>query len=144
MFENIKYGSYHQNANFYDLPIEYKQSFSTKRPIYHLTNNITETLKVSPIKKSLDNRIYKSNTRDAYSDDLPFDGDERLISRWRLYGKMMILYLGWTLVRDFTYKQIECKNNNNLVWCIDWLMNETVHEITERSMDQTILLTFIL
>ena len=28
MYENIKYGSYPQNADFDDLPIEYEQRFS--------------------------------------------------------------------------------------------------------------------
>ena len=37
-------------------------------------------LKVSSIKQSLDNGIYKSNLQNAYFDELPFDGDERLIS----------------------------------------------------------------
>ena len=29
-FDNIKYGSYPRNDNFYDLPIEYEQSLFTK------------------------------------------------------------------------------------------------------------------
>ena len=41
-FENMKYGSYPQNADFDDLPIEYEQFFFTKRPIDNLTNNIVK------------------------------------------------------------------------------------------------------
>ena len=55
----------------------------------------------------------------------------------------MISYLGWTMVRVFTYKWIECKKNKSLVRCIDWLSIETVHEITEILKDQTILLKFV-
>ena len=36
--------------------------FFTKLPIYCLTDKIVERLKVSSIERSLDNRIYKSNT----------------------------------------------------------------------------------
>ena len=43
-------------------------------------------LKISSIELQLDNRIYKSNPQNAYFDDLPFDGDEKLISRRRIYG----------------------------------------------------------
>ena len=55
-FENINYGSYHQNADFDNLTIEYKQRLLTKLPIYNLTHNGVETLKVSPIKQYLYNR----------------------------------------------------------------------------------------
>ena len=55
----------------------------------------------------------------------------------------MTLYLGWTMVQAFTYKRIECKKNKILVWCIDRLTTETVHDITERSKDQTILHKFL-
>ena len=53
----------------------------TKRPIYCLTNNIVERLKVSLIKQSLDNRIYESNPQNDYFGGLPCDRDERLINR---------------------------------------------------------------
>ena len=43
-FEYIKHGSYPQNADFDDLPIEYEQSLLTKRLIYLSTNNIVERL----------------------------------------------------------------------------------------------------
>ena len=43
-------------------------------------NNIVERLKVSSIKRSLDNIIYVSKPQNNDFDDLPFDGDERLIS----------------------------------------------------------------
>ena len=58
IFENIKYDSYPQDNDFNDLPIEYEQRLFPKLPIYCLTNNIVEMLKVSLIKQSLDNRIY--------------------------------------------------------------------------------------
>ena len=32
---------------------------------------------------------------------------------------MIILYLGWSTVRAFMYKRIECKNNKGLVRCMD-------------------------
>ena len=60
-FEKIKYGIYPQNADFDDLPIEYEQRLFTKRPMDSLTNNIVEKLKVSSIKRLLDNSIYKIN-----------------------------------------------------------------------------------
>ena len=56
----------------------------------------------------------------------------------------MILYLGWTMVWDFTYEIIKCKKNKRLVRYIDRLTIETVHEITEIPKDQSTLLTFCL
>ena len=53
--------------------------------MYPLTNNVVERLKVSSIQKLFDNRIYESNHQNDDSDDLPFDGYERLITRQRLY-----------------------------------------------------------
>ena len=84
-FENIKYGISPQNYYFYDLPIEYKQRLPTKRPIDCLNDKIVESLKVNTIKILLDIRIYKSSPGNADFDDLPFDGDERLITRRQLY-----------------------------------------------------------
>ena len=80
-FENIKYGSYPQNYDSSDLPIEYKQILITKGPIDCLNNNKEERLKVSLIERSLDNIIYKSTHKNANFDDLPFDGDEGSITR---------------------------------------------------------------
>ena len=57
----------------------------TWQTIYCLTENELERLKVSPIKQSLDNKIYESNHRNTDFNDLPFDGDERLIARQQLY-----------------------------------------------------------
>ena len=73
MFENIKYDNYPQNADFDDLPIEYKQRLFTKLPIDLLTDNSVERLKVSLIERSFDNRIYEINTRNTYFDDLPIE-----------------------------------------------------------------------
>ena len=42
-------------------------------------------MKVITTKLLLDNRGYESNSWNADSDDLPFDSDERLISRRQLY-----------------------------------------------------------
>ena len=50
-----------------------------------LTNNIVERLKVSPIKRSFDNIIYESNYRKDNFGYLHFDGDQRLITRQRIY-----------------------------------------------------------
>ena len=57
----------------------------TKRPIDSLTDNIVEGLKVLFIRRLLDNRIYKSNPQNANFYYLPFDGNESLIARRRLY-----------------------------------------------------------
>ena len=57
----------------------------TQQKIYCLTYNKVEMLKVSSIKWLLDNRRYESNPRNANFDDLPFDGDEILITRGRLF-----------------------------------------------------------
>ena len=65
--------------------MEYKQRFLSERPIYCLTNNKVERLKVCLIKQSLDNRIYDSNPRNADFDDLSFDGDESLITKLLIY-----------------------------------------------------------
>ena len=42
-------------------------------------------LKVSSIEQFLVNRIYEINRQNVDFDDLPFDGDGRLIARRRLY-----------------------------------------------------------
>ena len=52
----------------------------TEVPIDRSNNNIVESLNVSSIERLLDNRIYKSNPRNADFGYLPFDGDENLIS----------------------------------------------------------------
>ena len=67
------------------MPIKYKQRLFTKQPIDSLTNNSLKMLKVSLIKQSLDNRIYKSSYQNYDFNDLPFDGDERMIARRQLY-----------------------------------------------------------
>ena len=95
-------------------------------------------------RQSLHNRIYESNHPNANFNNLYFDGDERLIAGWKFYCVMMISYLGWSMVQSFTYKRIKCKKNKMLAWRIYWLLIETVHGITERSKDQTILFTFCL
>ena len=81
LFENTKNGSYPHNSDFYDFLIEYKQSLFTYLTIDCITNNKVERLKVGSIKGSLDDRRYKSNHQNSDFDDLPFDGDKRLISR---------------------------------------------------------------
>ena len=53
-----------------------------KRPIDHLTDNIVEKLKVSFIEWFLDNIICESNNLNVDFNDLPFDGDEGLITIW--------------------------------------------------------------
>ena len=74
-----------QNADFDDLPIEYEKKLFAKRQIDCLTGNILERLKVSLIKRSFDNRIYKTNPRNDDFDYLTFDGDERLITIQQIY-----------------------------------------------------------
>ena len=56
-----------------------------KWPIDHLNDNIVEKLKVSLIEQFLDNIIYESNHLNVDFNDLPFDGDEGVITRWRIY-----------------------------------------------------------
>ena len=58
----------------------------TKWPIYCLTDNNVESLKVSLIEWSSDNIIYEINPRNTNVDDLSFNGDERLIARRKIYG----------------------------------------------------------
>ena len=67
------------------MPIEYELRLFLKRPIYCLTNNIVESLKVSLIKWLFDHIIYEINPPNADFDDVPFGGDESLIPRRRLY-----------------------------------------------------------
>ena len=57
----MKYVIYDQNYGFDDLPVEYERSLFTKLPIYRLTDNSVERLKVSSIKRLLYNIIYESN-----------------------------------------------------------------------------------
>ena len=52
-----------------------------KLPIDHLNDNIVEKLKVSLIEQFLDNIIYESNHLNVDFNDLPFDGDEGVITR---------------------------------------------------------------
>ena len=80
-FETIKYGSYPQNADFDDLPIEYQQRLLTQQKIDGLIDNKLENLKVISIEKSLDNRRYKINNWNVNFDDLIFDCDEMLIRK---------------------------------------------------------------
>ena len=42
-------------------------------------------LNVGSIWQSFDNLLYESNTINASFIDLPFDGDERLITKWQIY-----------------------------------------------------------
>ena len=49
---------------------------------------------------------------------------------------MIIPYLGRSMVLEFKYKQIKCKNNIRLFKFIDWLTIKIVHEIPERLEDQ--------
>ena len=55
---------------------------------------------------------------------------------------MIILYLSWKIVWNFTYKWIECNNNQILFGCIDQLIIKTVHDITETSKNQNWVLIF--
>ena len=57
----------------------------TKQPKYHLKDNIVEMLKVGLIEWLSDKWIYVSNPQNADFGDLNFDGNERLISRRKLY-----------------------------------------------------------
>ena len=82
-FDNIIYESNPQNVDFDDLPFDGNELLITWQKIYCFTNNIIERLKVSSIKQLLYNIMYKINPRNSDFDDLPFDGDERLVAiRW--------------------------------------------------------------
>ena len=54
-------------------------------PIDHLNGNILERFKVGSIKRSFDNLKCGSNPQNADFGDLPFDYDQRLITRRLLY-----------------------------------------------------------
>ena len=84
-FENIKYDSYYQNADFYDLPNEYELSLFKNLPMDCLADNIVETLNVSSIKISFDNIMYESNPQYDELSDLPSDGDQKLISGRKIF-----------------------------------------------------------
>ena len=84
-FENVKYVSFPRNDDFDDLPIEYEHMLFTRQPIDNVTDSIVERLKVSSIERSFDKRIYESNPQNSDFDDLSFDGDERLITRRKIY-----------------------------------------------------------
>ena len=73
------------NDGYNDLYIKYKQRLFIKRQIYPLIDNIVERLKVNLIKLLLDNKIYQINPWNADFDDLPFDGEKRLLAKRRLY-----------------------------------------------------------
>ena len=47
--------------------------------------NILESLKVSLMKSLFDNWMYVSNPINDNFDDLPFYGDQRSITRWKIY-----------------------------------------------------------
>ena len=98
----------------------------------------------SSIEWALDNVIHGRNYQHANFDELRFDGDERLITRRQLYCMNDDILLGWSMVWEFTYERIECNKNKILVWCIDILIIEKLHDITKRSKDRTILPTFCL
>ena len=83
--ENIRYGSYPQNDDYDDLPIEFEQRLFKERLIDHLTDKKIESLKVSFFERLLDKKIYESNPRNADYENLPFGGDEKLIARQQLY-----------------------------------------------------------
>ena len=57
----------------------------TKLPIDCLTDNIAERLKFSSDEQLFDNIMHENNPRNDDFDDLPLDGDGRLISEWRIY-----------------------------------------------------------
>ena len=57
------------------------KKFCSKLPIDILTDDIVKNLKVSLIERQFDNYMYVSNSPNANFDDLPFDGDQRLITR---------------------------------------------------------------
>ena len=84
-FENTKYYSYPQNSDFNDFPIEYQYRLFSGQTIYHLADNEVEILEVGPIMRSLDKIRYKFNPWYSDFNYLPFDGDERLIARRKLY-----------------------------------------------------------
>ena len=130
LFENIKYESYPINDSYDDLPIEYKQRLFTKWPIYRLTDNIIERLRVISIKRLFDNRKYRSNPQMS----ILMTNLLMAVKGWSLYDNyivyMMISYLGWKMVQAFTHKKIKCKKNNTLVRCIYPLTIKTVHNIT--------------
>ena len=59
--------------------------FSKKVSTDSLADNSVEKLKVISIELLLDNGTYNINNINENFDDLPFDGNERFISRQQLY-----------------------------------------------------------
>ena len=59
--------------------------FSKKVSTDSLADNSVEKLKVISIELLLDNGTYNINNINDNFDDLPFDGNERFISRQQLY-----------------------------------------------------------
>ena len=57
----------------------------TELPIYGITNNIRERLKVILTKRSFDNIMNGNNTQNSDFGYLPFDCDERLITIQWIY-----------------------------------------------------------
>ena len=84
LFENINDDSYPQNDDFDYLPIKYEQRLFKKQPIYCLTGNSVEILKISLIEWLICNIIYRINPWNANFDDISFDDEKRLIARRRL------------------------------------------------------------
>ena len=80
------YENYPQNCDFGDLSFEYDQRLITRLPIYCLNNKILERFKVSSIRRSFDNLNYGINPRNSDFHYLPFDYDQKLITRLQIYN----------------------------------------------------------
>ena len=72
-FETIKYGSYPQNSDFDDLPIEYQQRLLTQQKIDGLIDNKLENLNISLIERLFENIKYGSYPQNSDSEDLPIE-----------------------------------------------------------------------
>ena len=145
-FANINYGSYPKYAKFYDLTIEYKHMLFTKRPIDCLTDIIVEVLKVSSIEQLFDNWMYISNPQNDNFDDLLFDGEKRLITRWRIYSindDIVFRFNNGSGVYVKTNLMQEEWNFSSIYWSIDEWNSARDHRNIEGSTLSTYILCLI-
>ena len=84
-----------------------------------------------------------SNPQISDFDDLPFDGDQRLITRWRIYrihNNIVEMLNNGLIVDVYTNRMQE---EQSLFWCINRIMIETIHVITEISKFITYILALV-
>ena len=108
-----------------------------------ITIGLKESLKNSLIKKLFDNWKCGSNLRNVNLDGLHFDYYQSFIIRQTIdiINDDTVEGLNNVLIFD-VYKKV-CKNNESLVWRINWLTIESVNVIIERLKFITYILVLI-